>query len=325
MKHINLPGTDLTTSSLCLGTADMGTRIPTDKSHAILNAFVDAGGNFLDTARVYAEWVPGGRHISEKTLGVWLEATGQRDRIVIATKGGHPRLDAMHISRLSPEEIAEDVSGSLADLRTDRIDLYYLHRDDPTCPVEGIMEALWQQVDAGKVRYLGCSNWTLPRIEAAQAFAAQSGRTGFVANQMLWNAGLPGAKLTTGPAPITIMDDALKAWHQKTQMAAIPFSSQANGLFQKLDTGGLEALKPGTRATYSDPANLRRLEKIQRLRNETRLSITQITLGYLQAHPFPVSPIVGPQNQEQLADTLTAADISLTPQQVAFIDDAPAP
>lgn len=312
-------------SSLCLGTADMGTRIPLDTAFAMLNAFGEAGGTFLDTARVYAEWVPGGRHVSEKTLGRWLAETGNRDRVVIATKGGHPPLDAMHISRLSSADITEDVNGSLADLVTDRLDLFYLHRDGPAIPVEEIMEALWQQVDAGKVRYLGCSNWTLPRIKAAQEYAVQRGRTGFVANQMLWSAAVPNTTVFPGPAPMVAMDDTIAAWHAETQMAAVPYSSQANGFFQKVAAGGAEGLRPGPKAMYSSGENNGRVERARTLAAETGLSLTQITLGYLRAQPFPVVPIVGPASLEQLADTLTAADVSLTREQAAFLENGSPP
>jgi aryl-alcohol dehydrogenase-like predicted oxidoreductase len=325
MKYIKMTDTDLTVSALCLGTAGMGTDIPYETGKAMLQTFREAGGNFLDTARVYADWVPGGRHASEKMLGRWLKETGCRDEVVIATKGGHPSLDAMHISRLSAADITADVEGSLSDMGIDHIDLYYLHRDDPTIPVEDILEALWALVDAGKLRYLGCSNWALPRIEAAWAYAQQRGRTGFVANQMLWNAAVPDPEKFKGPAPIILMDDATKAWHVQTQMAAIPFSSQANGFFPRVAAGGLDALKPGPKANYGSEENVQRVARAQRFATETGLSLTQITLGYLQAHSFPVSAIVGPRNPEQLADTLTAADITLTPEQAAFLEKGSAP
>jgi aryl-alcohol dehydrogenase-like predicted oxidoreductase len=321
MRTITIPKTDLTVSALCLGTADMGTKIPWETSREMLTAFVAAGGNFFDTARVYAEWVPGGRHVSEKTLGRWLKESGSRDRAVVATKGAHPELATMQITRMSREEITADVEGSLSDLQTDRIDLWYLHRDDTARPVEEILETLWALMDAGKIRHIGCSNWTLPRMKAAQAYAASMGRPGFAASQPLWNAAAvrPGAFAGMGMA---VMDDAETAWHAETQTAAAPYSSQANGLFQKLANNGgdLEALPGGLKANYGLAENLRRLERIQQICEETGLSLTQVTLGYLQAHPFPVSAIVGPGSLAQLTDTLSAADTQLTFAQATFLE-----
>ena len=322
MRTITIPNTDLTVSALCLGTADMGTTKPWETARVMLDTFLAAGGNFLDTARVYAEWVPGGRHASEKTLGRWLTESGNRDRVVLATKGAHPELGTMQIPRMSAREIADDVNGSLTDLRTDRIDLWYLHRDDPARPVEEILDTLWALVEAGKIRYLGCSNWTLPRMKSAHAYAAQKGRAGFVANQPLWSAAVADPK-ALGGAGMVAMDDAALAWHKDTQTAAVPYSSQANGLFRKLaqNGGSLEALRAGLKVSYGHAENLRRFERIRQLSDETGLTLTQITLGYLQAHSFPVSAIVGPRNPEQLADTLCAADVVLTPAQAAFIED----
>lgn len=321
MRTITIPNTDLTVSALCLGTADMGTAKPWDTARGMLDTFLAAGGNFLDTARVYAEWVPGGRHASEKTLGRWLTESGSRDKIVLATKGAHPELGTMQIPRMSAREITDDVDGSLTDLQTDRIDLWYLHRDDPARPVEEILHTLWALVDAGKIRYLGCSNWTLPRMKAAHAYAAQKCRTGFVANQPLWNAAVADPKAFTGMGNV-VMDDATVAWHGETQTTAVPYSAQANGLFQKLaqNGGDLNALSGGPKASYGHAENLRRFERIRQLSDETGLTLTQITLGYLQAHPFPVSAIVGPRNSEQLADTLSAADVVLTPAQATFVE-----
>ena len=122
-----------------------------------------------------------------------------------------------------------------------------------------------------------------------------------------------------------VLDDATIAWHEKTQTAAVPYSAQANGLFQKLaqNGGDLNALPGGLKASYGHGENLRRFERMEQLSSETGLTRTQITLGYLQAHPFPVSAIVGPRDASQLADTLSAADVVLTPEQAAFIEGRP--
>jgi aryl-alcohol dehydrogenase-like predicted oxidoreductase len=317
MRYTTIGGANLRPSVLCLGAGDMGSKIDRDAAFRLLDAFVDGGGNFLDTAQVYADWLPGERSISEKTLGAWLAARGNRAKILIGTKGAHPRLETMHIPRMSRAEIVHDLDNSLKNLRTDMIDLYWLHRDAPAVPVEEIIDVLQDQVQTGKIRHFGCSNWRRPRIEAAQAYAARRGIQGFVANQLLWNIGV--VDLAGGDPTIVAMDATLWEYHRQTGLAAIPFSSQANGFFNKLAAGRTAAIKPHTQRIYRNPENQLRLQRIQQLAQETSLSITQIVLGYLLAQPFTTIPIVGCQNLEQLEDSLSAADVQLTPEQVKFL------
>jgi aryl-alcohol dehydrogenase-like predicted oxidoreductase len=315
MRMTQIPGTELRTSAICLGTGGMGSAIDRESSFAMLDAFVAQGGNFLDTAKVYADWLPIERSSSERTLGRWLKARGNRDRIIVGTKGAHPDLATMHIPRMSRQDIASDVDASLEHLQTDYIDLYWLHRDDPSRPVDEIVESLNEHVKAGKIRYPGCSTWRAERIQAAQEYAAAHGLRGFAGDQMLWNlaaidpAGIPDKTLVA-------MDDELKAYHVRSGLAAIPFSSQANGLFNKLAEG-----KPaGTAPMYRAAENERRLQRIRLLSAKTGLSITQLVLAYLTSQPFTTIPIVGCRTLTQLNDSLSAGDVTLTPQQVQSLE-----
>lgn len=128
---------------------------------------------------------------------------------------------------ISRAEILSDLDASLRYLRTDAIDLYWLHRDDPNTPVEPIIDLLNEQKRAGKMRYFGCSNWRTARIEAAQDYAARSGQQGFVANQMLWNAAVIDLRGITD-ATLALMDQEMWQFHHATGLAALPYSSQAN-------------------------------------------------------------------------------------------------
>ena len=101
MRTVTIPDTELRVSSICLGSADIGSKIDRETSFRMLDRFVDLGGTFIDTASVYADWLPGPRSISETTIGDWFAQSGKRDRVVLATKGGHPDLNTMHVSRLS--------------------------------------------------------------------------------------------------------------------------------------------------------------------------------------------------------------------------------
>lgn len=319
MRYTVIPRTTLKPSVICLGTAEIGSKIDRDASFRLLDAYLDLGGNFLDTAQVYADWLPGERSTSEKTLGQWIAARRNRDKVVLATKGAHPRLETMNVPRMSRTEIIHDLDASLKNLQSDVIDLYWLHRDAPAVPVEAIIDLLNEQVQAGKIRAFGCSNWRTPRIQAAQEYAARSGRQGFSANQPLWNIGVVDWAAIGDPT-IVNMDGAMWDYHRQTGLAALPFSSQANGLFNKLAEGRTSAIKPHTQRIYHLPENQQRSQRIQQLAGETGLSITQIVLGYLLAQPFTTIPIVGCQNLAQLEDSLTAADVQLTLAQVKFLE-----
>jgi aryl-alcohol dehydrogenase-like predicted oxidoreductase len=319
MKYITIPGTTLKPAVICLGSTHIGSTIDQVTSFNLFDIYLEQGGNFIDTASVYANWLPVEKSISEKTIGRWLRQRGCRDQVILATKGAHPELSTMHIPRLSRAEIVQDLHDSLKNLQTERIDLYWLHRDDPTRPVEDILETLNDQVRAGKIRYFGCSNWRTERISTAQAYAASHELQGFVANQMMWSLALPdlaGIKDKT----IAVMDEAMQQYHLETGLAATPYSSQANGLFQKMAQGTLAQMDSNRWGVYQAEANRQRGERIKRLAAETGLSVTQIVLGYLHSQPFPTIPIVGCRTPNQLQDSLTAADISLDPDHLNYLE-----
>jgi len=256
--------------------------------------------------------------VSEKTIGKWMRARKNRSQIVLGTKGAHPELDNMQQSRLSPQEITADLDSSLSNLQTEVIDLYWLHRDDTSRPVGEILETLNRAVLAGKIRYFGCSNWKTERIAAANAYAAEHHLQGFSANQMFWNL----AKINPeGVADKTIawMDDTMWAYHNKTGMAAIPYSAQAGGWFQKMALGNQKHINPGLRGMYDLPENHLRWQRAQQLRAELKLSLTQVVLGYLLSQPFVCVPIVGCQSPEQLRDSMSASGVRLPEDQVRFL------
>ena len=154
MRIVPIPDTSLKPSALCLGTALFGSEIGRADSFALMDAFLEGGGNFLDTARNYADWLPGEKHVSEKTIGLWMRERRNRERVIVATKGA--QLDAVtKAARLARADLEFDLAESLNHLRIDAIDLYWLHRDDVNRPVEEIMDTLHDQVAAGKIRYCG--------------------------------------------------------------------------------------------------------------------------------------------------------------------------
>ncbi|MBX3053085.1 MAG: aldo/keto reductase [Caldilineaceae bacterium] len=316
MRSTPIPHTDLTPSAICLGSSNFGNGIPPADAYALMDTYVTCGGNFIDTAAVYANWLPGEKNSSEKTIGRWLARSGQRARLVLATKGGHPDLATMHISRMSPPKIVDDVETSLRNLQTDWIDLYWLHRDDTARPVAEIIDTLHGQVVAGNIRYFACSNWRPERIAAAQAYAAQKGITGFVANQMRWSLAAINPAAVDDSTTVA-MDDETYAYHKQSSLAAIPYSSQANGYFQK--EAEKREVRPNQQKMYGNRENRARGARLKKLAGETGYSISQLVLGWLTNQPFPTIPIVGCRTVAQVEDSMTAGDVELTEAQVAWL------
>ncbi|MFC4597310.1 aldo/keto reductase [Cohnella hongkongensis] len=312
MKRRTIFRTDLAASVISLGTADLGGSVPAKESEELLNLYTDRGGNFLDTAEVYANWLPIEPSSSERFLGQWMKSRGNRNELILATKGGHPRLDAMTISRIDPASLTADLEGSLRRLGADHIDLYYLHRDDPSVPVETVVETLERFVREGKIRYYGCSNWTIPRIEQANEYARSHGYAGFVAVQNLWNLAEVNPGSIADPTQV-VSDREFVEWHRRTGISAVPYSSQANGFFSGRYRRDTAADFPGSGVvrTYCSETNFARLERAERLARELGVTATQIALAYLLSHPFPVFPIVGSKKKEHLLDSLSAADVPL--------------
>jgi len=248
MRLVAIPNTDLAVSAICLGTANLGSGVDAEASFALLDAYLERGGNFLDTAQVYANWLPIEESVSEKTIGRWLKSRGHRERVVLATKGGHPNLKTMHVPRLSPKEVASDLEGSLRRLGVERIDLYWLHRDDPARPAGEVIEMLHGFTAAGKIRYYGCSNWRAARIVEAQAYAKAHGLAGFVGDQMMWSLAAPEPAALSDKTMVP-MDQALWRYHRETGLAAIPYSSQAGGWLQKEPRAAPGRAQPMTRRT----------------------------------------------------------------------------
>ena len=319
MRYQNITNTDLNPSVICLGGDSLGISRDEATSFAMLDAFFEGGGNFIDTALVYGEWVPNGKGLSEKTLGKWMKARGNRSQIIIGTKGAHPRLDAMNAQRLSKEDIVSDLDESLLNLDVDTIDLYWLHRDDPNRPVSEIITTLNKQVRAGKIRYFGCSNWRLERIKAAQSFAAENGLQPFAANQIMWSLAVPNREAFFDPNMVA-MDAPLKNYHRESGLTAVAYTSQARGFFSRLEKSSVENLPGPVRALFLNDINRAIFPRLIEAARETGLSVGEIALGYLTSQPFPAFPIAGCSTLDQLAEILQAGDVRLDASLLARLD-----
>ncbi|MDR0449896.1 MAG: aldo/keto reductase [Treponema sp.] len=298
-------------SKLCLGGGQFGARLSREEARGQLDLFFDRGGNFVDTARVYADWIPGGHGASELTIGAWLKDRKLRDRMVISTKGAHPDLKTMHIPRMDPADIRSDLEESLRALGTDYIDLYFLHRDDPSRPAGEILQTLESFRKEGKIRSYGCSNWKLERIEEAGRAAAGLGCEGFVCNQIRWGL----ADLNTqaiSDKTLVVMDKEIYAFHRRTKKAVMAYTSSSGGYFSKRLRE--QPLSPSARAVYDNEPNRILLEKLRGWEKELGRAAAVLVSAYVMNQDFPAVPIASFSSAGQLEETLPAADLVLPPE-----------
>lgn len=323
LKKIPLSRTELQVSQLCLGTNMFGTARQLEEAAAILDTFFEGGGNFIDTAHSYGDWVPDiPPAASERALGELLKGKS-RSSFVIATKGCEFDYRAGDFApRVTPEHLEQDLTSSLELLGLDRIDLYWLHRDDPSRPVEAIVDALIKHQQAGRIRYFGCSNWSPERILAAQEYAASIGHEGFVACQPMWGLAQPDRSVAMNYGLGGYYEDGYQAIHE-AGLTMIPYSGQSRGIFSKLADGlAREALAPDLAAIYYHEANLSKVETIKALAERRGVSVNDIVLAYLTSQPLPTVPIIGCSSQEQLRESIAAAALQLDEDELTQLRNA---
>ena len=319
MKYKHIPHTDLYPSVICLGTVSFGNTLDTCNAFHLLDTFFEHGGNFIDTAHIYGGWASDGLGLSEKTIGQWVKERGVEENIIIATKGAHPLLSAMHIPRLSRQDILTDLDESLRCLQREAIDLYWLHRDDPKRPVADILETLNSQVTQGKIRYFGCSNWRLERIKEAQEYSALHGMQGFAGNQLMWSLAIPNPEAFSDPTMVW-MDGEMKAYHLQSGLAALAYTSQARGFFARLAQSPIDELPETLNKHYGNQENLKRMARLKKLAEEVSLPLSVLSLAYIVSQPFPAYAISGCSNMEQLRENLRAGDVQLEPALLDYLD-----
>ncbi|MCX5757653.1 MAG: aldo/keto reductase [Candidatus Hydrogenedentes bacterium] len=304
-----------------MGTATFGSEIDRATSFAVLDAYVEGGGNFIDTAHIYAACVKDGWGASERTVGEWLKAHGARDTFVIATKGGHPPMDNMANGRCDRAALEQDLDDSLERLGIDCVDLYWLHRDDPARPVEETLDTLAGFVRARRIRAYGVSNWTPARIDAARACAKAKGLPAPAASQIGWALADHPTRYAE-VSPMVYMDDAFFRWHVTSQLPLAAYSAQATGYFGETNAawalGGFHGPAPHGKG-FDSPHSRKRLLAAISLARQKGCTPTQIALAYLLHQPFHVSPIASSSHPERIRDALEATAVSLMPDEVASL------
>jgi aryl-alcohol dehydrogenase-like predicted oxidoreductase len=298
--------TDLDVFPLCLGGNVFGWTADEAQSRAVLDAYADAGGNFVDTANSYL--VEHGQ--SEAVIGRWLSDRGDRDRLVVATKVGGGRGPARS---LRPETIAGESQASLERLQIDRIDLYYAHFDDEETPLDETLGAFDELVKAGTVRHLGASNYTPERLQAALELQRENGLAEFTVLQPHYN--LVERDFERSYLPIA----------EQWDLAVVPYYGLAKGfLTGKYRPGGepVESQRAERAREYLErggAAVLAALDEVSAARN---VPVAAVALAWLRAQPRVVAPIASARTTEQLEQILPAATLELTAAEVERLSAA---
>lgn len=310
MKKLTVSGINQPISCIALGSDGFGVSRSAAAAEEMMDMYCEFGGNVIDSARMYGRPSEGEYGICEAVVGNWMTRRGNRESLVISTKGGFPGVSGER--RLDRESLLHDVRASLDALQTDFVDIWWLHRDDPDRPVGDIMDTLNEMIALGYVGCVGASNWSVERIREANAYAAAHNLQGFMGNQPQWSL----ARQVVNPDPtLQIMDTTMYNLHMQTGMLCMPFSAQAKGYLAKLIASGEDSLSPKAKSRFHFPENIAVADRLTRLSRETGHSAAALSLAWLTNQPFPTVPIISASRPEQLADSLSAGEITLTPQQ----------
>lgn len=317
MKYIAIPSTDLKLSKLGLGTVNAGINWDYNRMSNIIGNYLELGGNILDTARVYSDWIPGETGRSENLLGKWIQINREkRNKIYISTKGGHHNVANPNVKRIRREEVEKDLDLSLKALNVDYIDLYFFHRDDPDISVRDLIEYMEIFKKKGKIRYYGCSNWSTERIVEAERYANSNGYTGFVLNQAHFNIGALYQKPLEDQTMVQ-MDLAMQGYHKKNKsIIAMPYSSVANGFFHKLLNGQLSDIE---KSYFYTEKNIQIGKGLSEVLKNGSASLTQLLLGFFEIQDFQCIPLYSPQNSLQIVEACKTFDMSFKKKEYDFI------
>lgn len=319
LPKLSLNNTDLVVSALCYGTNALGTAYDQAASSALLDQFAALGGNFIDTARSYGDWIPGiPAGASERAIGTWLKGKNRAD-FVIATKGG---MVDMRVGdwrpRVTPDDISSDLAESLEHLGVATIDLYWLHSDNPQIPVGPVIDTLIAHQKAGKIRYFGASNWSPARIEEAQAYAASIGHKGFAAIQPFWGLAVPNPEGAAAAGYGFYYADGLQKLHG-SGLTMIPYSGQSRGFFSKL-ADGEAGIRDDVKAMFLNDTNRARFAVVQKLAALHGVSINEVVLAYLTSQKLQTIPIIGAFRADQMEESVKAVALKLTAAELASLE-----
>ncbi len=303
MQYGQVAGIDKPVSRLVMGTMIFKrNRLPLACS--MLDYFFEIGGNCLDTAHVYG---------SEETVGEWLKLRGIREEMVVIGKGARD-------DKGTPEGITAQLLETLEKMQLDYLDMYMMHTDNPSVPAGELVACLNEHLDAGRIRAFGGSNWSIERIQEADAYAEANGLVSFAASSpnlslAVWNEPM-------WPGCLSASDAISRAWYTERRLPVFAWSSQATGFFTgrySPEDRDVSWLAPIVRTWFNDQ-NFARLQRARELAAQKGVTAAQVALAYVLQQPFPTFALIGPQSINELRDVLPALDIHLTPEETAWLN-----
>ncbi|MCD8307498.1 MAG: aldo/keto reductase [Clostridia bacterium] len=317
MKYSEMQYVDRPVSRIFFGTASI-TSVPKQDRDALLDGILALGVNAIDLARVYMR--------AEDAIGAWMEKRGNRDQLVLLSKCAHPNFLGM--KRLNEKAIRKDFQKSSESLHTDHIDIYLLHRDDPSVPVGDIIQIFNALHSEGKIGAFGASNWTHTRIAEANEYAYAHSLIPFTVSSP--NYGLAeqiadpwggGCVTVSGPSNMKARE-----WYAENGMPVIAYSSLGRGFFSgRLKSGAgredaAKVLDGHAMKAYWCDGNLERLKRSEQLAAEKGCSVSQIAMAWIYAQPMNTFAVVSTSKPSRMQQNIDALNIPLSPQEVKWLD-----
>jgi aryl-alcohol dehydrogenase-like predicted oxidoreductase len=302
MKHGKIPGIAKDVSRIVMGCDNQP-----DFPHSVVmfDDYFERGGNAFDTA-----WIYGGGKF-ERFLGQWIKLRDVRDEVVIIAKGAHSPL-------CTPRDLSRQLFESLQRLGTDHADLYLMHRDNEDVPVGEFVDVLNEHRSARRIRAFGGSNWSLRRVDEANAYAKKNGLAGFSAVSNNFSLARLIEPMWAGC--ISASDPASREWFTKTQTPLLAWSSQARGFFVPGRSGPDKRDDAELVRCWYSPDNFERQKRVFQLAQQRNVEPINIALAYVLNQPFPTFALIGPRQLSETHSSLKALEIELTPAELKWLN-----
>lgn len=318
MNYRRLGRTGLQVSPLCLGTMQFGWTANEATSFAVMDAFIEQGGNFIDTADIYSRWVEGNAGgVSEEIIGRWIQQHNNRRNIVLATKARGRMWDGPNGEGLNRAHIMQACDDSLRRLQTDYIDLYQTHAYDANTPIEETLDALNDLVRAGKVRYIGCSNYPAWRLALALGASERQHFARYESLQPHYNL-----------ANRAEFERELEPLCLDQGVGIIPYSPLAGGFLTgkyRRDQDLPESVRSsGIQERYFNEQGWNTVDALVTVAKDLDTEPTQVALAWLLSRPNITAPIIGANSTEQLNTSLAAINVKLSDEQIQQLEKASA-